>query len=199
MKKAGAVFVAAVVLCAALFLGGCTDLIGNNASKDGYSMTGQYITIAEPSIAGWVEVATSAGGVIHWGDSFDDASYITAKGPGTYGHYFRHEGVYAVRLIQNDAYIVDIAIAEVRHSGGHIELARTEGSTIVVTVYGAEREFYWIVWGDSNMTTVPDNYGHSTGLEWSHTYSAPGTYEIGIRGDVDGGDAYRACFEVTVH
>lgn len=178
--------------CAAL------DMVGNSA-KSGYSMTGQYLVVSKGSVAGWVEVEAATPGDIHWGDSYDEASYTTITKAGTYGHYFRTEGVYAVRLIQNDVNVVDVAIAEIPHSGWYVRLARTEGNTIVATAYGPVGQTGWIVWGDTSLTTVSINYGGTTGLEWSHTYTAPGTYEVGIRGDVgNGGDQYKACFSITI-
>jgi len=182
---------------------GCSlvDLVGGS-SRDAYSANGQYLRVTEENGDGWVEVALSGGGVIHWGDSFEDGSYTTTPTSGTFGHYYNRPGVYAIRLMSHDD-VLDTAVAAVPHVGGHLELVRIDGSTVGVEWYGPQPdkgsdEYQWIVWGDTSMTTVAHNEDWTWGLTRSHTYAAPGTYEVGIRGEIERGDPYRRSFEVTV-
>jgi hypothetical protein len=84
------------------------------------------------------------------------------------------------------------------HIAGHVELARVDGSTVVVTWYGPADRYQWIVWGDSDMTTVTHTEDYALSTQREHTYAEPGTYTVGVRGDINWGDKYRECFTVTV-
>jgi len=179
---------------------GCgMDFLGDSASR-AFPEDGRYIVVAEGAGDGWVEVDVAVGGTIHWGDSFEPESFVNVSRGGTYGHYYERPGVYVIQLLTGDLPL-DMTYVAVKHVAGHLELIRVDGSTVVVEWFGCGglNEYYWIIWGDTNMTTVAHNEDRTWTTQREHTYAEPGTYEIGIRGDINGGDAYRAAFSVTIH
>jgi hypothetical protein len=199
MMRRAVVLGAVVGLCAVLFLvGGCTDILGLSGRDAARTGDGGILTV-ESVISGWVEVyVATAGGDVHWGDSFDKDAYTIVRGVGVYSHYYKQAGVYGVRIFIGEEEH-DAVIVPVENPRGYVRLGEHAGMTISVEQWGADLDFYFIEWGDGEGTPITSREYYAEGRIRTHTYAEPGTYTVGIRGSVPeiGMPEILQCFTVT--
>ena len=169
-----------------LILAGCTAPIIP-------SPTGTQLEILEQD-QGWVQVRVtgvlSTGYHILWGDA--ETSYGTTDvvvGNGLYTHFYQAilggmsgEQVpteYEIDLVNEEGHVVaqeSILIASVVC---HLELVSLEGGEVTVQYWGRFGIDYSISWGDNFADHLTVSMQSATGTA-THTYSAPGTYALGM-------------------